>query len=578
MKIKEYYCIDCGHHEETENIPENCPLCDYPKLVIIVNFTCSCGYEREVSFSNIESFENYEYECLVCKAKKLGIKKRYGVDIAFWQAWRDEVWLSLPTGILPRYIPSLRQLEFHDAPEPKRVFIAGNRFGKSLAGSKEVTPLLLLKRKNVGLVASEMALADPELNYILEDLHYLATIGMFGLKEKSIEARLKKNYYMIKHGAKRNWSYIYYDSTSKKIALEGKEFDLIIPCEAANPQFKTNWLIQYMGPRLSSRKGVWAMLMTPCERGEFYVWLMKQKTRKDVFYKDEIHSLESPFSYPEFLYEMKDSMPEHYYDERFGGQWQSYGGLIMNEFRPEDNIIYDVNALPEDLRLFAGMDFGPVDPSVMILIGHSKSMDCYYVLNEIFIPRISIQEFALRCIKFLSELGLDFTSIPIYGDTAKEAYLNQFREAGFKNMHPAPKALLREFDYFKESIHYVNGLFKINRLFITAGNKDLLLGVNNYSWNAQTQQPKHEFSHGIDALRYGLFGDMFARGFTPQQVFDLYKRLSAAVVDDEHIEKVQEARNKHLEKISIDKARRKKDMKAKHKNWKTYHDGKRNWM
>jgi len=532
--FSEYFCIDCGQNSSiTKEIPESCPDCNYSKLAYIVNVECDCGYTREISISKPNELDNFEYKCLVCKSEANGITKRYREDVEFWQAWRDIVWQNTPTGIMPRYVPSIRQLDFHDAPEPKRIFIAGNRFGKSLAGAKEILPLILLPRKNIGLVASEMSLTDPELNYVLEDLNYFCLHNLFGMTDSTIEAKLKKNYYIIKHGAKSNWSYIYYDSTAKKIALEGKEFDLIVPCEAAHPQFKTNWLVQYMGPRLSSRKGVWFMLMTPCERGEFYVWLQNQKSRKDVYYRDEVHSLESPFSYPEFLNDMKDTMPEHFYNERFGGQWQSYGGLIMNEFRPQKNIIYDVNNLPDDLRLFGGIDFGPIDPNVLLVIGHSKSENAYYCLNELFIPRISIQEFAIQCIKFLNELGLNHSNIPLYGDTAKEGYLRQFREAGFKNITPAPKALLREYDYYMESLHQVNGLFKINKLFICSGLRELLLCINNYSWNSVTQKPKHEFSHGPDALRYAIFGDMFSRGFSPKQVFELYKRIAEQTIPEQ---------------------------------------------
>ena len=438
-----------------------------------------------------------------------------------WISWRDAIWSIV--GYEPRIG---EQQGFHNAEQPNKIIIAGNQFGKSYALAKEALPLLLLPNRHIGILGATSELASEEYNYIEVDLYKLVEAGF--LSEKDFQYNVKNHTLTFKHGRSRtNWSWLKVGSSRNSAVYEGKQLDLLIISEASNEGMNVDWIIHKMPSRLMTRQGCYLIATTPLEAGKLYFWTKKQKTRKDCYYRDKIPTHDNPLISREVLQNIKDTMPATYYNERILGQWQSYGGLVMTEFTKKAHVFESYNELPNDLSIWGGMDFGEVAMSVFLIIGHSASTGAYYVLDELAREGVPIQRFCLMIKNFLAEpkgyhrnQGLGYKDFPIFSEDAKAGYIHEFNVAGFDQVHPARKQLYE--NYHKESIRYVNGMYKRDELFIFAGCQNLIENNENYAWDKETGDPKKGFEDSVDALRYAIYGDLLGCGFTAQQIFDVF--------------------------------------------------------
>lgn len=190
------------------------------------------------------------------------------------------------------------------------------------------------------------------------------------------------------------------------------------------------------------------------------------------------------------------------------GEWGISTGLIYErvEQRPLDK---QVLLADRKLRPFHGVDFGFTDPTAYVGGFIDQENKKIYITQELYRRGITNQQL-IECLK---DLGLKREEI--YCDSAEPKSIEELRTGGI-NARPALKGA--------DSVLY--GIQKLQ-------NFDIIVDVHcpetwreicSYSWQEdrqgkQTDKPNHDFSHCMDALRYGATPYIEAKGFSWKNVF-----------------------------------------------------------
>ena len=190
------------------------------------------------------------------------------------------------------------------------------------------------------------------------------------------------------------------------------------------------------------------------------------------------------------------------------GEWGISTGLIYErvEQRPLDK---QVLLADRKLRPFHGVDFGFTDPTAYVGGFIDQENHKIYITQELYRRGITNQQL-IECLK---DLGMKREEI--YCDSAEPKSIEELRTGGI-NARPALKGA--------DSVLY--GIQKLQ-------NFDIIVDVHcpetwreicSYSWQEdrqgkQTDKPNHDFSHCMDALRYGATPYIEAKGFSWKNVF-----------------------------------------------------------
>ena len=190
------------------------------------------------------------------------------------------------------------------------------------------------------------------------------------------------------------------------------------------------------------------------------------------------------------------------------GEWGISTGLIYErvEQRPLDK---QVLLADRKLRPFHGVDFGFTDPTAYVGGFIDQENKKIYITQELYRRGITNQQL-IECLK---DMGLKREEI--YCDSAEPKSIEELRTGGI-NARPALKGA--------DSVLY--GIQKLQ-------NFDIIVDVHcpetwreicSYSWQEdrqgkQTDKPNHDFSHCMDALRYGATPYIEAKGFSWKNVF-----------------------------------------------------------
>ena len=206
--------------------------------------------------------------------------------------------------------------------------------------------------------------------------------------------------------------------------------------------------------------------------------------------------------------DMKKNFPMRYRIEGLG-EWgvsegiiyQQYGmdggdtGWLVDNYNRNRYLQLAYNPEEKDYRLFAGLDLGFVDPTAFVAgVAHEPSRTLY-VGWEYYKSGASNQQI----IDAITHLG--FKDAPIYADSADSRSINELYLLGLSSIYPVKKGA--------DSV--LNGIRKLQdyRIVIHPECHNVQLEISNYAWqkDSQTDQmkekPAHDFSHSMDALRYG---------------------------------------------------------------------------
>lgn len=239
---------------------------------------------------------------------------------------------------------------------------------------------------------------------------------------------------------------------------------------AFNPISKNHWLYEFcMNPPTS--------------------FLLSETTYKD-----------NPFLSKEYIQELEEMVERNPQKARvyvFGEWGVPFDGLVFQNWRTEefDPLILSSSGLEHR----AGMDVGWVDPSAIIDSLYDKKNKTIYIFNEFYKSGCQLEQL----LEGINTLGLKKTKL--YVDSAEPRTIAYFKAQGINAV-----GCQKGKDSVKAGIMFLQD----NTLIVHPKCKNLITELENFSYikskqtGLYTEDTTHEYSHAIDALRYG-YSDIY---------------------------------------------------------------------
>lgn len=189
--------------------------------------------------------------------------------------------------------------------------------------------------------------------------------------------------------------------------------------------------------------------------------------------------------------------------------WKVYG---LGELGKLEGTIYDftqIDALPEDARLKEvwGLDFGFRDPTAIVQMRVDTRQKICYIRQRAYRSNMDNNDIAAELI------AAGFPShATLWCDAAEPKSIREIELATGGKIRACDKGGISVGSKRKAQIVWVQGW----RLFVTKDSVDVIKALRNYAWETDangepTDTPTHKWSHGPDAIRYGLYSEIAGR-------------------------------------------------------------------
>lgn len=203
-----------------------------------------------------------------------------------------------------------------------------------------------------------------------------------------------------------------------------------------------------------------------------------------------------PQSYIDALEEKINSNPQ-YYKVYALGEFATLEGLVITNWKIQT---FDAMSLAASgLEHRAGVDLGYIDKSAIIDTLYDREHKTIYVFNEFYKSGCQLSELA-TAIK-----DMNLTKTKLYVDSAEPRSIQFFKNEGI-NAYPSLKG--------KDSVRGGLMFLQDNLIIVHPSCKSLIMELENFCYirskqtGQLTEDTTHEWSHAIDALRYG-YSDIY---------------------------------------------------------------------
>lgn len=262
------------------------------------------------------------------------------------------------------------------------------------------------------------------------------------------------------------------DYTQLDLRLRALAGDLQLIC-SFNPVSKANWVYKkWFDPKTIVDEDTTIILKTTYKDNRFL-----------------------PVEYIKALEEKATSNPL-YYKIYALGEFAVAEGLVITNWEKRD---FDYMALAETLDHRTGMDLGFTDPSAIIDSLYDGDNKIIYVFNEFYKRGCQLSELA----QAILDMGLKKSKIMV--DSAEPRSRAFFRNQGI-NAVPCIKGA----DSVKAGLMFLQD----HKIVVHSRCPNFIMELENFSYKKSkqtgewTDDTTHEFSHAIDALRYG-YSDIY---------------------------------------------------------------------
>ncbi len=189
---------------------------------------------------------------------------------------------------------------------------------------------------------------------------------------------------------------------------------------------------------------------------------------------------------------MKKENPRRYRIEG-EGNWGISEGLIYERFKIMDFDINEIKKIP-NIKAAFGLDFGFTDPNALVCSLVDNANSKIYIFDEWYKTGVTNRDIA----QVIKDKG--YSSQRIICDSAEPKSIKELRDCGIK-AEPASKG--------HDSVNYGIQLIQNYEIIINPLCKEFQKEISNYCWakdksGKPTDKPDHEFSHGMDSLRYAV--------------------------------------------------------------------------
>lgn len=189
---------------------------------------------------------------------------------------------------------------------------------------------------------------------------------------------------------------------------------------------------------------------------------------------------------------MKKNNPRRYRIEG-EGEWGIAEGLIYEKVEYRDFDVDEVRKIPGIKSSFS-LDFGFTDPNAFICAMVDQTEKIIYVFDEWYKTGVTNQIIANQ----IKAMG--YGGQRIICDSAEPKSIAELIDYGI-NAEPGRKGA--------DSVNYGIQLLQNYTFIISTKCPEFYKEISNYCWakdkdGKPTDKPEHEFSHGMDSIRYGV--------------------------------------------------------------------------
>ncbi len=175
------------------------------------------------------------------------------------------------------------------------------------------------------------------------------------------------------------------------------------------------------------------------------------------------------------------------------GDWGIAEGLIYEKYRVEDFDVDEIRKIPNILSSFS-LDFGFTDPNAFVACMVDQKAMKIYVFDEWYRTGVTNKVIAEQIV------DMGYGGQRIICDCAEPKSIAELQEAGIK-AEPSRKG--------KDSVNHGIQLLQNYEFIIHPHCTEFYKEISNYCWakdknGKPTDKPDHEFSHGMDSIRYGV--------------------------------------------------------------------------
>ena len=175
------------------------------------------------------------------------------------------------------------------------------------------------------------------------------------------------------------------------------------------------------------------------------------------------------------------------------GEWGIAEGLIYEKYRVEDFDIDAIRKIPKIISSFS-LDFGFTDPNAFIACMVDQTAMKIDVFDEWYRTGVTNKVIAEQI------MDMGYGGQRIICDCAEPKSIAELQEAGIK-AEPSRKG--------KDSVNHGIQLLQNYEFVIHPRCPEFHKEISNYCWakdknGKPTDKPDHEFSHGMDSIRYGV--------------------------------------------------------------------------
>lgn len=415
------------------------------------------------------------------------------------------------------------QIQFHSSPKVGRLFLGGNRAGKTVAGAAEMVMWLTGQHQYQQLkfktpIRARAIAVDFEngVKKIVQP-EIARWIPPSQLKNGSWEDSYEKSSRTLTLVNGSTLEFMSYDQDKDKFAGTSRH---LVWFDEEPPEgiFNENLL------RLADVGGHWMMTMTPLIDMSWTIDRLYEPSKEgqnpniDVF---EVNTSMNKYVSQTTLDILLDGLDEDEKIARQSGKYTSFTGAIYRDAVTPDNLIPtffdpDSRSRWDDLRRnwghFGMLDHGFTNPTAF-LFGAFDGNGRVVIYDEYYYSNRLVKENAVAILKRYQDHGVTPQYIvgdpstqntdPIVGHSIQSEYAQNGLSYGLAN------------NDVKAGIERVFSRFKENQLFIARNCEKTIWELGRYRWakfatektaakNNSQEVPMKKNDHAMDALRYGI--------------------------------------------------------------------------
>lgn len=418
------------------------------------------------------------------------------------------------------YVPHDKQIMFHGASSRNRLYIGGNRSGKTTGGIAEdiwwLTGRHPYRKVPQGGVRGRIVGVD-FINGIEKILkpEFMRWCAVSDLRGNSWSDAYDTQERTLNFENGSFVEFMSYDQDVDKFAGTSRHFvhfdeeppqDIYIECIA----------------RLIDTKGSWWMTLTPVMGME---WMFDDIYNKGLNDPDsnisviEVDMTENPYLDQEEIQEFIKNIPEEDVDARLHGKFVRRGGIIFKAFHPKIHVIEPLDEIPDSWELYASLDHGYNNPTAWLW--HGVDGDGNVVtFAEHYESEMIVEDHAAQVKLINASIGRDpgmYIGDPAISQRQAISGSSIQQEYGLHGIHIslANNEVLNGINKVNTYLNYNLDLDppKRPRWYITRNCANIIREIQKYRWktwsNKKSERQNNKFDvphkkddHACDSCRY----------------------------------------------------------------------------